>query len=103
MFKIRLQSEYSDLDKYNDFGDIFYCKKDTNILHNPYGPAYIRKNGRKTYYIEGKLHRLDGPAEIYLDGYCSYWINNEFLTKKEFEKHSERLKFLGKDYLICLK
>ena len=103
MFDIKLQSEYDDLDKYQ-FNDqrIIYYKKDTNIYHNPYGPAIIDNNGYKAYYINDKLHRLDGPARIYPYGEEEYHINDEELTKEEFERHPERLKFLGKDYLICL-
>jgi len=75
-----LKSEYDDLDKYKYREYIIYYKKGTNIWHNPYGPAYIDKNGYKEYYI-----------------------NNKGLSKEEFEYHPERLKYLGKEYLICLK
>ena len=103
MSRIKIKSEYGDLDKYKNVnGDIFYCKKDTNTLHNPYGPAYIIKNGSKAYYINGKLHRLDGTAATYSNGEEEYYINNKQLSKEEFETHPERLKFLGKEHLICL-
>ena len=100
----KIKSEYDDLDKcqFND-GRIIYYKKGTNIWHNPYGPASIGKNGYKVYYINGKRHRLDGPAVIWSNGDEHYYINNEPLTKEEFEVHPERLKFLGKEHLICLK
>ena len=100
----KIKSEYPDLDKYKySNGDIWYCKKDTDIPHNPYGPAIMHKNGYKVYYINNKLHRLDGAAVIYLDGCEEYWINGKSLTKEEFEIHPERLKFVGKEHLICLK
>ena len=103
MSKIKLHSEYEDLDKYdNGIGTIFYCKKNTDIWHNPYGPAIIWKDGNKFYYIEGKFHRLDGPAVILPNGEEIYYINGEKLSKEQFEVHLERLKFLGKEYLICL-
>ena len=80
MSRIKLQSEYKDLDKYdNGYGDIYYYKKDTNIRHNPYGPSVVSEHG-----------------------YKEYWINNKYLIKEKFELHPERLKFLGKDYLISL-
>ena len=61
MSTIKLQSEYDDLDKYESiFGTFYYYKKDTDITHNPYGPAIIKKNGYKEYWVENKLHRLDG-------------------------------------------
>ena len=104
MLKIKLQSEYEDLDKYkSEIEDIIYYKKDTNIYHNPYGPAVICKSGYKAYYINDKLHRLDGPARIYPYGQEEYYINYEYLSKEEFETHPERLKFLGKEHLICIK
>ena len=102
--KIKIISEFCYLDKYvGFFYNIYYYKKNTNILHNPYGPAYIGMNGYEAYYIEDELHRLDGPARIWPDGNVSYFINGENLSKEEFEIHPERLKFLGKEHLICLK
>jgi len=103
MSKIKLQSEYDDLDNYKyDNGDIVYYRKNTNIYHNPYGPAVINTNGYKEYWIEGKLHRLDGPARIWNNFKQEYWINGKYLTKEEFEYHPERLKFLHKEHLVCL-
>ena len=99
-----LKSEYDDLDKYQYSNtDIIYYKKDTEIVHNPYGPAFISKYGNKFYFINNKFHRLDGPAKIYADGEEAYYINGKHLTKQQFELHPERLKFLGKEHLICLK
>ena len=101
---IKLQSEYDDLDKYkNIYDDIFYFKKYTKILHNPYGPAIINKDGYKEYWINNKFHRLDGPARIWANGLGAYYINDKLLTEEEFEYHAERLKFLNKEHLICLK
>ena len=97
-----LESEYDDLDKYNFYGHIYYYKKGTNIAHNPYGPAYTSKGGYKVYWINNKLHRLDGPAKILAGGKEEYWINDKYLTKEEFETHPERLKYLGKEHLICI-
>ena len=103
MSRIKLQSEYHDLDKYkNEYGHIVYFKKDIEIFHNPYGPAVVGKYGYKEYIIENKLHRLDGPAVIWRDGDEGYYINSKKLSKEDFELHPERLKFLGKEYLICL-
>jgi len=98
-----IKSEYNDLDKYDNYANIIYFKKGTYIKHNPYGPAIIYKVGTKVYYIEGKRHRLDGPAAIWSNGHEEYCINNESLSKEQFEVHPERLKFLGKEHLICLK
>ena len=104
MSSIKLQSEYKDLDKYDQYGYTCYYKKNTKLYHNPYGPAVISKSGYKEYYIEDRLHRLDGPAMIYSndEGQGAYYINNKRLTKKQFETHPERLKYLGKEHLICV-
>ena len=85
--EIQIPSEYEDLDKYkNKNGNILYYKKNTNIKHNPYGPAIIDRNGNKYYYINNMCHRLDGPAIVYSDGHGSYFINSLFKgnTKEEF-------------------
>ena len=103
MYYIKLQSEYEDLDEYkNNYEDIIYYKKDTNIRHNPYGPAIIHEDGTKIYLIENKYHRSDGPALIFNNYDEQYWINDECFTKQQFEYHSERLKYLGKEHLKCL-
>ena len=63
MHFIKLQSEYDDLDKYKFYdGHIMYYKKGTSILHNPYEPAIISKDSTEQYWVENKIHRLDGPA-----------------------------------------
>ena len=104
MSRIKVKSEYNDLDKYKYYdGDIVYFKKDTDIYHNPYGPAVVSEDGHKEYWINDNLHRLDGPAVIYVNGEEEYWINDKLLTKEKFELHPERLKFLDKEYLLCLK
>jgi len=100
---IKLQSEYPDLDKYKAPNEaIVYYEKNTYTYHNPYGPAYITIYGDKFYFKKGSFHRLDGPARILPPGNETYYINGQFLTEEEFEKHPERLKFLGKEHLIFL-
>ena len=102
MLKIKLESEYEDLDKYEYYGNIYYFKKNTDIIHNPYDAAIIDTYGSKAYLIENKYHRLDGPAIIYSNGVQEYYINDKELTEEEFELHPRRLKFLDKEYLLCL-
>ena len=99
----KVKSEYDDLDKYKNYeGSIAYYKKDTDLLHNPYGPAVINISRFKSYCIEGLYHRLDGPAIIWPNGEQQYLIDDKYLTKEEFETHPKRLKFLGKEHLTCL-
>ena len=94
----KIQSEYPNLDKYNIGGNIYYYKKNTDILHNPYGPAIIYKDGYKAYWIEGKVHRLDGPAVIFADGDIEYWINGNIQGNSK-QKFYNNIKNLDSKYI----
>ena len=54
--------------------------------HREDGPAQEYINGDKFWYINGKHHRLDGPAFEYNDGRKYYCIEWKYYTKEEFEK-----------------
>ena len=43
----------------------------------------IDNKGTKRWYINGKLHRKDGPAVEYEDGYKAWWINGERVTEQD--------------------
>jgi hypothetical protein len=32
-------------------------------------------DGYKAWYLNGKLHRTDGPAVIWINDYKQYWVN----------------------------
>ena len=34
-------------------------------------------NGTKEWYLNGELHREDGPAYEHLDGYKEWWLNGK--------------------------
>ena len=53
-------------------------------LHRLDGPAEVWPNGHKEWYQNGKLHRLDGPAIMWSDGTESYYIEGEQLLRREF-------------------
>jgi hypothetical protein len=40
---------------------------------------------RKVWRLNGKLHRLDGPAIEWVGGYNEFWINGYPYTEEEFE------------------
>ena len=46
-------------------------------LHREDGPAIEKANGSKVWYLNGKYHRVDGPAYEYSNGYKSWWINGK--------------------------
>jgi len=38
------------------------------------------------YYNGSNLHRLDGPAVIFKDGYCEWYIDGKQFSKEEFDR-----------------
>lgn len=48
-------------------------------LHRDDGQAVEWANGYKAWYQNGKLHRDDGPAVIYPNGIKGYWLNGNFV------------------------
>ena len=59
-------------------------------LHREDGPAIENSNGTKFWYLNGKLHRGDGPAIEYSDGNKYWYLNGEKLTKKKWEKRIKK-------------
>jgi len=67
-------------------------------------PAVEYNDGCKFWHKKGKLHRLDGPACEFGNGYKSYYIENVKYFKEEFEnkvnkyntvKHDDRIETLN--------
>ena len=48
-------------------------------LHREDGPAIEYTNGDKCWYLNGKRHRKDGPAIEYANGETRYWINGNHI------------------------
>jgi hypothetical protein len=46
-------------------------------LHRLDGPAIERVNGGKSWYLNGELHREGGPAIEWVNGHKSWYINGE--------------------------
>jgi hypothetical protein len=46
-------------------------------LHREDGPAIDRSNGTKSWWLNGKLHREDGPAVEYASGSKCWYLNGE--------------------------
>ena len=44
-------------------------------LHRLDGPAIEAADGTKVWYLDGLRHRLDGPAIEWLEGAVEYWVN----------------------------
>lgn len=54
------------------------------LFHRIGGPA-IKGPDFEQWCVNSCLHREDGPAVIFDNGYKEWWIMNEQLTEEEFE------------------
>jgi hypothetical protein len=52
-------------------------------FHRLDGPAIEFTDGEKHWYMCGKLHRLDGPAVEYPDGEKSWYVDNKFYQTQQ--------------------
>ena len=65
-------------------------------LHRTDGPAVKWSDGAKSWYLDGKLHRTDGPAIEYSDGAKSWYLDGERLTEEEHRKATSKSSCDGK-------
>jgi hypothetical protein len=72
-----------EVEVYED-GDMFWYLN--GQLHREDGPALEYANGTKSWLLKGKLHREDGPAIEWADGNKYWYLNDERLTEEEFNK-----------------
>ena len=52
-------------------------------LHREDGPAFEGSKGTKEWYLNGHLHREDGPAVECSDDIKEWFLNGKFLTEEE--------------------
>jgi hypothetical protein len=57
---------------------------DIGQLHREDGPARVWKDGTCEWYLNGRRHRNTGPAIERDDGFRSWWLNGEQLTFAEW-------------------
>jgi hypothetical protein len=70
-------------------------------LHRVDGPAWEDKNGTKFWYRHGKSHREDGPADDYADGYNRWYFNDKYYS--EFDDWLEANTFISEEEKLMLK
>ena len=69
---------------------IYYKDKEMTIIHREDGPAVEFTDGYKAWYINGKRHREDGPAieyvseTEYVSGTKEWFINGHYLSEEQF-------------------
>ena len=69
-----------------DFGNGYKEWYLNGKLHRKNGPAVDFGNGHKEWYLNGKLHREDGPAIEYSDGRKGWYLNGEKVTEETVRK-----------------
>jgi len=52
-------------------------------LHRTDGPAYERSDGHRVWYLNGVCHREDGPAIEYADGTKEWYLNGIEMSEEE--------------------
>ena len=71
----------------NSYGDkLWYVN---GKLHREDGPAIEYASGSKQWYINGKLHREDGPAVEVIDGDKFWYLNGKRIdcsTQEQFKR-----------------
>ena len=53
-------------------------------LHREDGPAVEYAGGTKYWYLNGNLHREDGPAVEHTSGFKEWFLNGKSLSKAEW-------------------
>lgn len=52
-------------------------------LHREDGPAVDCTDGHKQWRLNGELHREDGPAAVNTDGTKEWWLNGKRVSEEE--------------------
>ena len=65
-------------------------------LHREDGPAVECANGTKSWFLNGELHREDGPAVEWADGDKEWWLNGKEVTEEEHKKRAYKATCSGK-------
>ena len=58
--------------------------------HREDGPAIEYASGTKFWYLNGNLHREDGPACEWADGDKFWYLNGKCLSEKEWKKRTKK-------------
>ena len=52
--------------------------------HRLDGPAIELANGHREWFVDGQRHRLDGPAVEWINERRFWFVNGKYLTESEF-------------------
>lgn len=77
----------------NDYGDKIYYLNDQ--IHREDGPACEFVEGYKSWWQHGKRHRLDGPAIEYEGGSEDWYYQDQYIRCSSQEEFEKLIKFLA--------
>jgi hypothetical protein len=68
-----------------------WFKEGTDLFHREKDlPAYEVSNAYKAWYLNGILHRENGPAVIHSNGKEEYALDNVYLSKEEWTRRTSK-------------
>lgn len=86
----------------NSKGDKYWFKcvgtdtagKVLGVFHREDGPALMRGDWKEEWYLDGRRHRLDGPAILYHDldprEYNVWWVHGRRISSlKDYQKKTD--------------
>ena len=66
-------------------------------LHRIDGPAIEYASGNKSWWLNGNLYRIDGPAVEYADGNKAWYLNG---IRYKFEEYCQQLNLPPEEIMI---
>ena len=83
----KIPDDFTGTCKIIDWKATVLCKN--GYIHSEDGPAIIHDNGTKEWRVEGKYHRLDGPAIEFLDSTDdnTWFVDGNEHTEQEYWGH----------------
>ena len=60
-------------------------------LHREDGPAIEYASGSKFWWLNGKRHREDGPAIEYAGGNKYWYLNGDYVTEEEHKRMTSKV------------
>ena len=79
---------------YADGGKIWYLN---GKLHREDGPAIEYTDVNEQWYLNGKLHREDGPAIEHTNGDKYWYLNGKIMTEAEHKRATTKPACEGKE------
>lgn len=76
----------------NSIDNVFFQKIGSDILHRTNGPAIIRANGEKEWWVEGRRHREDGPAIEWLSKTYYWYLNGKHYSQCQWRTKVRKIR-----------